>query len=190
MEPILLIKKEDGEPAQDYSGFVIWLTGFSGSGKSTIAKLLERRLKDSGVNARILDGDVLREGLNCDLGFSKEDRSENIRRAYEVAHILIDSGVTVISAFISPYRSDRERARECVGSERFIEVHVDCPIDICESRDPKGLYAKVRSGEISNFTGINDPYEVPEDPDVIVKTHEQSIEECVNVIIDSITSQT
>jgi bifunctional enzyme CysN/CysC len=142
----------------------IWLTGLSGSGKSTIAKELELRLLKQGVKAFILDGDNVRHGLNRDLGFSPEQRSENIRRVAEVARLMNDAGLVVITAFISPYEADRNQAREVIGDERFLEIHVDTPLDVCESRDPKGLYAKARAGEIKSFTGISAPYEPPRAP--------------------------
>jgi bifunctional enzyme CysN/CysC len=142
----------------------IWLTGLSGSGKSTIAKELERQLLEQGVKAYILDGDNVRHGLNRDLGFSPEQRTENIRRVAEVANLMNEAGLVVITAFISPYEADRNQAREIIGAERFLEIHVDTPLDVCESRDPKGLYAKARAGEIKSFTGISAPYEPPRAP--------------------------
>jgi bifunctional enzyme CysN/CysC len=157
-----------------HSPATIWLTGLSGSGKSTIAKELELQLLKQGVKAFILDGDNVRHGLNRDLGFSPEERSENIRRIAEVARLMNDAGVLVITAFISPYEADRNQARDIVGQDRFLEIHVDTPLEICESRDPKGLYSKARSGEIKGFTGISAPYEPPRDPAMRLETTDQS----------------
>ncbi len=167
-------------------GAVIWLTGLSGSGKSTIATMLERELFGRGLQAYVLDGDNLRYGLNANLGFSQEDRSENIRRAAEVAKLFADAGMIVISSLISPFRADRARAREIMveGQVRFIEIHIDCPIEVCEQRDPKKLYAKARSGEIKNFTGISSPYEAPEKPDLLIQTSKQTPSESVASILD------
>ena len=153
-------------------GATIWLTGLSGSGKSTIAKELERQLTEQGKLCYILDGDNVRHGLNRDLGFSMEDRKENIRRIAEVAALMNEAGVIVITSFISPYLSDRSDAREVIGAERMIEVFIDTPLEICEARDPKGLYKKARSGEITQFTGISDPYEPPTDPEIVIATEE------------------
>jgi bifunctional enzyme CysN/CysC len=149
-------------------GATVWFTGLSGSGKSTVAALCERRLLEAGRPAYLLDGDNLRHGLNADLGFSAEDRSENIRRVGEVARLFADAGVVALVPVISPYRADRARAREAhddVGLP-FLEVFVDTPIDVCEARDPKGLYAKARAGELKGFTGIDDPYEAPDSPEL------------------------
>lgn len=164
----------------------IWLTGLSGSGKSTIAKLLEKRLVELGKTAIILDGDNVRHGLNKDLGFSADDRSENIRRIAEVAKLMNDSGVIVITAFISPYRLDRENARNIIGNEQFVETFVDTPLETCEQRDPKGLYQKARAGEIHQFTGISAPYEAPESPEVTIDTVGKSVLECTEEVIDSV----
>ncbi|MFO7938037.1 MAG: sulfate adenylyltransferase subunit CysN [Kiritimatiellia bacterium] len=161
----------------------IWLTGLSGSGKSTIARTLERKLVDKGCAAYILDGDNVRHGLNRDLGFSAEDRSENIRRIAEVARLMNAAGLIVITAFISPYRRDRAEARQIIGEDEFMEVHVNADLETCEQRDPKGLYKKARAGEIPQFTGISAPYEAPEKPSVIIATDKHSVEECVDKII-------
>ena len=157
---------------------VIWLTGLSGSGKSTIAHQLELTLHEQGKHTYVLDGDNVRHGLNGDLKFSPEERKENIRRISEVAKLFHDAGVYVIISFISPYREDREKARSIIG-EDFIEVFVDCAIEECEKRDVKGLYAKARAGEIQDFTGVQSPYEAPEQPEVTVKTHEEDVDACV-----------
>jgi adenylylsulfate kinase len=160
----------------------------SGSGKSTIAKSLEKSLLEQGHLAFILDGDNLRHGLNRDLGFGAQDRSENIRRAAEVAHLMNQCGVIAITSFISPYRADREQARQIIGKNQFIEVYVSTPVEICEQRDPKGLYKKARAGEIPQFTGISDPYEVPESPDLVLPAHELAVEECVKKILAYLNS--
>jgi adenylyl-sulfate kinase len=155
---------------------VIWLTGLSGSGKSTVAGLLEKELHSLGLNVYILDGDNVRLGLNKDLGFTDDDRKENIRRIAEVAKLMSDSGTITITAFISPFREERDRAKEIIGEDNFIEVFVDAPLSVCESRDPKGLYRKARAGEIPMFTGIDSPYEPPLDPALVVDTTDYSPE--------------
>lgn len=156
---------------------LIWFTGLSGSGKSTLAVQLENALFKNGFKVFFLDGDALRSGLNADLGFSEEHRRENIRRAGEVCRLLLDSGLIVITAFISPYRDDRERVRQTVGSYRYFEVFVDTPLEVCEQRDVKGLYKKARAGELKNFTGIDAPYEKPLQADVVIRTIEKSVEQ-------------
>ncbi|MBE50906.1 MAG: adenylyl-sulfate kinase [Flavobacteriales bacterium] len=162
---------------------VIWFTGLSGSGKSTIANATEKLLHDMGIHTYILDGDNVRMGLNKDLGFSPEDRTENIRRITEVSNLFADAGILVLTAFISPYLEDRESARKVIG-EDFVEVFVDTPLDVCESRDPKGLYKKARSGEIKGFTGIDAPYEVPTNPELSIRTDQQGIDECAQIVVD------
>lgn len=157
----------------------VWLTGLSGSGKTTIAMNLEKSLMARGRPCYVLDGDNIRRGLNSDLGFSPADRSENIRRIAQVARLFNDAGLTVIAAFISPYREDRERAREVIGSNRFHEVFVSSPLAVCEARDPKGLYAKARAGEIPEFTGISAPFEEPEEPALVLRTDEETVDEVV-----------
>ncbi len=166
-------------------GKVIWFTGLSGSGKSTIAHALEARLHRLGKLTYTLDGDNLRHGLNSNLGFSAADRKENIRRTGEVAKLMADAGLIVLAAFISPLRADREHLREILGKD-FIEVFVDCPLDICEGRDPKSLYKKARSGEIQEFTGISSPYEPPVDPDLLLSTEREPVEECVEKLLSSL----
>ncbi len=169
-----------------HHGAVVWLTGFSGAGKSVIATGLERELFSRGMQAYVLDGDNLRYGLNANLGFSPQDRSENIRRAAESAKLFADAGFVVITSLISPYRVDRVRAREIMaeGQLRFIEVFVDCPLEVCEKRDPKNLYARARAGEIKEFTGISAPYEPPEKPELVIQTSKQSPEESVAAVMD------
>jgi len=169
-----------------HRGAVVWLTGLSGAGKSTIAQALERELFNQNVNVYVLDGDNVRHGLNSNLGFSPEDRVENIRRVAEVAHLMADSGLVVVTAFISPYRSDRRRAREIAleGGSDFVEVFVDAPLEVCEQRDPKQLYKKARAGEIKDFTGIDAPYEAPEDAEIVTHTAQATSEESVATILE------
>lgn len=162
----------------------IWLTGLSGAGKSTIGFALEHALLNAGRACYVLDGDNVRHGLNKDLGFSPEDRTENIRRIAEVAHLFNDAGLMVISAFISPYQADRAVARDIVGTDRFIEVHVATDLAVCEQRDPKGLYAKARAGKIADFTGISAPYEAPAAPELVLDTAQLSVEDCVKAIVE------
>ncbi|MBY6205430.1 sulfate adenylyltransferase subunit CysN [Halomonas denitrificans] len=162
---------------------VLWFTGLSGAGKSTVANALETALFRRGHHSYLLDGDNVRHGLNRDLGFSDDDRVENIRRIGEVAKLMADAGLVVLSAFISPFRADRAMVRELMEDGEFIEIHVDAPLEVCESRDPKGLYAKARAGVIRNFTGIDSPYEAPEDPEIVVDTSELSVDECVEELL-------
>lgn len=164
----------------------LWLTGYSGSGKSTLAFALERQLFDKGRTCFVLDGDNVRHGLNGNLGFSAEDRTENIRRVAEVARLMNDAGLIVISAFISPLKTDRAMARQIIGSENFIEVFVKASLDVCESRDPKGMYVKARKGLIGNFTGISAPYEAPEHPDFLINTENQAIANSVELLLKAI----
>ncbi len=161
----------------------IWFTGLSGSGKSTIALATEFALIARGINAYILDGDNVRHGLNKNLGFSPEDRTENIRRIGEVCALFCDAGLLVFSAFISPYRADRDLVRSKHAQGQFIEVHVNAPLDVCESRDVKGLYQKARAGEIPEFTGISAPYDEPLSPEITLETGEYSIDECVQQVL-------
>jgi len=165
-------------------GVVIWLTGLSGSGKSTIAVDLEHALLEHGHHAYVLDGDNIRHGLNRNLGFSPDERSENIRRIGEVAKLFCDANLITIAAFISPYRKDREGVRALQGEGEFIEVYVKCPLDVCEGRDTKGLYKKARAGEITDFTGISSSYEEPTAAEITVDTSTMSLDACVGTIID------
>lgn len=162
-----------------HNSFLIWFTGLSGSGKSTIANVLEHKLYNEGIKTYTLDGDNVRHGLNKDLTFSPEDRTENIRRIAEVANLMIDAGIVVLAAFVSPYRKDRDNIRDIVKDVNFVEVYINTSIEECEKRDVKGLYKKARAGEIKNMTGISAPYEAPSNPEVEIKTEEQSIEEAV-----------
>lgn len=178
--PAPAISKRERAAQKHQSPLCVWLTGLSGSGKSTIARLLEERLFIAGRHAYVLDGDIIRDGLNRDLGFSEPDRIENIRRTSEVSRLLVDAGLIVIVALISPYRTEREAARSRFDPEEFLEVFVDAPLAECERRDPKGLYGRVRRGEIANFTGIDSPYEVPIAPEVHLDTISASAEKCVD----------
>lgn len=162
---------------------VIWLTGLSGAGKSTLANELDKRLFGRGVRTYLLDGDNLRHGLNRDLGFSAEDRAENIRRVAEVSRLMVDAGLVVITAFISPFRAEREFARGLMAAGEFIEVYVNTPLVVAEQRDPKGLYKKARRGELKQFTGIDSPYEVPERPEIVVDTTTQSVQESADSLL-------
>lgn len=177
------VTREDRETLLKQKGIVLWFTGLSGSGKSTVAVALEKKLHDMGKLTYLLDGDNVRHGLNKNLGFTDEDRVENIRRISEVAKLFVDSGVITIATFISPFIEERNKVRELLGND-FVEVYIDCPLEVCEKRDPKGIYHKARKGEIKNFTGIDSPYEKPTNPEITVSTNLNSIEECVDLIID------
>jgi adenylyl-sulfate kinase len=172
-----------------HTGCVVWLTGYSGSGKTTIACALEEELLSRYCISYVLDGDQVRNGLNSDLGFSPQDRDENIRRVGEVAALMADAGLIVVTAFISPYRDGRRRARSIMGKGRFIEVFLDVPLEVCEDRDPKGLYRKARQGIIPDFTGISAPYEPPENPELVLDTSKQPLKECVNLIVALLESK-
>ena len=161
---------------------VVWFTGLSGSGKSTIANEVERRLYARGVHTFLLDGDNVRHGLNRDLGFTDTDRVENIRRIVEVATLMADAGLVVLTSFISPFRAERDLARSRIG-DRFIEVHVDVPLAVAEERDPKGLYAKARAGDLANFTGIDSPYEAPDNPDLVIDTSSLTVEQAADAVL-------
>ena len=171
-----------------HRGAVVWLTGLSGAGKSTLARGLERELFARQIHVYVLDGDNIRYGLNANLGFSPEDRIENIRRVGEVARLMADGGFVTVTAFISPYRTDRRRAREIAleGGCEFVEVFVNTPLEVCEQRDPKDLYKKARAGQIKQFTGIDAPYEAPEDPEIVVHTERQAVEESVAAILEQL----
>lgn len=171
------VTKQGRADLKKQKGCILWFTGLSGSGKSTVANALESTLFEQGYHTYLLDGDNVRFGLNKNLGFSPEDRTENIRRIGEVAKLFVDAGVIVLTAFISPYREDRDSVRALVEENEFLEVFVDTPLEVCEARDPKGLYKKARAGEIPNFTGISAPYEAPATPEITVKTDEEPLEE-------------
>lgn len=179
-----LIQRADRERFLNQRSKVLWLTGLSGSGKSTIAKHLEQRLFEAGFFAQVLDGDNIRSGISNNLGFSEEDRRENIRRIAEVAKLYLHSGVICINSFISPTRAIRRMAREITGPDDFIEIYINAPLEVCEARDVKGLYAKARAGEIKGFTGIDQPYEAPENPELEIRTDELEIEASVHRIME------
>ena len=178
------ISREERESRNGHRGAILWFTGLSGSGKSTLANAVDRRLHELGLSSYVLDGDNVRHGLNGDLGFSPEDRTENIRRIGEVAKLFSDAGTLALTAFISPYREDRDRIRATTARpDDFVEIFVYCPLDVCEERDPKGLYKKARAGEIPEFTGISAPYEEPEAAELVVDTAESSLDECVDQVL-------
>jgi bifunctional enzyme CysN/CysC len=180
----LNIPREDREGQNGHQSAVLWLTGLSGSGKSTVAKELEQRLFERGCQTMMLDGDNVRHGLNGDLGFNPADRKENIRRVGEVARLFFEQGTLTLCSFISPYQEDRDRIRELLPEGRFFEVHVDCDIEVCKERDPKGLYEKAERGEIANFTGVSAPYEEPADPEAVLHTDEEDVEACVDRLVE------
>jgi adenylylsulfate kinase len=177
------VKRSDREKLLKQKGILLWLTGLSGSGKSTVATMLEQKLNDAGKLTYLLDGDNVRHGLNSDLGFSKEDRIENIRRIAELSKLFVDAGIITIATFISPFIKERVKVKDLLESD-FVEIYVDCPLEICEKRDPKGIYKKARNGQIKDFTGIDSPYEKPINPDIVIHTEENSLEECVDKIMD------
>ncbi len=177
------ITREARESKNKHKGVILWFTGLSGSGKSTVANAVESMLFERGCNTFVLDGDNIRHGLNKDLGFSPEERKENIRRIGEVATLFVDAGIIVCTAFISPYRADREAVRAICPDKSFLEIYVECPLEICEKRDPKGLYQKARAGEISQFTGITAPYEEPENPEIVVSTGSKPVEETAAEVV-------
>ncbi|MBK1648300.1 adenylyl-sulfate kinase [Rhabdochromatium marinum] len=200
------VSREDRERYNGHRGCVIWFTGLSGSGKSTIANVLDHMLAERGVKAAVLDGDNVRHGLNASpgmlrdthgdefaerfgLGFTAIDREENIRRIGAVAQLFCETGTIALTAFISPYRLDRDRVRRTMPEGDFIEVFVDTPLEICEARDPKGLYKKARAGEIKHFTGIDDPYEAPESPELVVRAGERTPEALASEVIDYLVSR-
>lgn len=178
------VSREEREKMLNQKGALLWFTGLSGSGKSTIAYTLEHALVQRGHLAYVLDGDNIRHGLNKNLGFSAEDRTENIRRIGEVGKLFVDTGVITMTAFISPYRADRQTAREAVGEGNFFEVFCDTPLAVCEERDPKGLYKKARAGEIKGFTGIDDPYEAPKKPEMVIDTSKHSPQEAAVILCE------
>jgi bifunctional enzyme CysN/CysC len=182
----LSIARADREKLNSHRGKVVWFTGLSGSGKSTIANALEIELHAQGRRTYILDGDNIRQGLNKDLGFTDADRVENIRRIAEVAKLMMDAGLIVLTAFISPFRRERDMARELIGPEHFVEVYVSTPLEVCERRDAKGLYKKARSGELPNLTGVGSPYEAPERAEVVLDCSDAPLGEGVKKLIDAI----
>jgi len=184
VKPEGLITRQNREIRNGHKSYIIWLTGLSGSGKSTIAIALEKLLFSKKYQVMILDGDIVRFGLNSDLGFSPDDRQENIRRIGEAAKLLMEAGIITICAFISPYNRDRQKVRQIVPEGDFIETFIDCSLAECERRDPKGLYKKARSGLIKNFTGIDDPFEIPERPEISLNTEKLSVEKSANKILE------
>ncbi|MBT2970204.1 MAG: adenylyl-sulfate kinase [gamma proteobacterium symbiont of Ctena orbiculata] len=180
------VTRERREKMNRHRGKLLWFTGLSGSGKSTLAHALEEELHQRGCRTYVFDGDNVRHGLCRDLGFSTEDRSENIRRIGEMSKLFVDAGVIALTAFISPIREDRERARGLFPHGDFIEVYVNCPLEVCETRDVKGLYKKARAGEIPNFTGISAPYEPPNKPEITIETQDRTVEECVDELIGTL----
>ncbi len=183
------VARELKEKRNQHKSRVLWFTGLSGSGKSTVANATEKILHDMGLHTYILDGDNVRMGLNKDLGFSPEDRTENIRRITEVAKLFADSGSIVLTAFISPYREDRDKARAIISNEDFIEIFVSADLSVCEARDPKGLYKKARAGEIKGFTGIDAPYEAPLKPELIVETDKHDIEASAQIVVNYLAEE-
>lgn len=177
------VSKKDRQRQNGYKSCVLWFTGLSGSGKSTLANAVDYALFQEQINSFCLDGDNIRQGLNCDLGFATADRKENIRRIGEVAKLFVDSGLIVLTAFISPFREDREMVRRLFEVDEFIEVYIHCPLQVCEERDPKGLYKRARRGEIPDFTGISSPYEPPINPEVVIDSGSLSISQSVEMIM-------
>lgn len=180
--------RTDREAQNGHRGAIIWFTGLSGAGKSTLAHAVEDELHHKGCRTFVMDGDNVRHGLCGDLGFSRQERKENIRRIGEVAKLFVEAGVIVLTAFISPYREDRAWVRGMVGQGDFYEVFCACPIEVCENRDVKGLYRKARAGQIAEFTGISSPYDPPTDPELIVDTASQDVDSCVNAVIKTLTA--
>lgn len=183
------VKRSDFEMRNTHRGMALWFVGLSGSGKSTLANGLQAKLFENGFNAIVLDGDNTRLGINKDLGFSEKDRIENIRRVAEISKLFVETGHIVINAFISPFESNRIQARNIISDTDFIEVYIDSSISTCEKRDVKGLYKKARAGEIINFTGISSPFEIPENPDILVNTDEQTSEESIDYLFEQLKTK-
>lgn len=179
-----IITKSKRNQLHGHQSMVLWFTGLSGSGKSTLSTILEKRLHERQISTYILDGDNVRHGINKNLGFSPEDRTENIRRIGEIAKLFVDAGIITLTAFISPYRKDRDQVRQLFEEHEFIEIYVKCSVEECERRDPKGLYEKARAGKIKNFTGVSAPYEPPVNPEIVIDNEGQSIEASVNQVIN------
>jgi adenylylsulfate kinase len=180
------VNRKDREALHGHKGAVIWFTGLSASGKSTIAHLAEKELHSRGVSTYVFDGDNVRHGLCSDLGFGKHDRVENIRRIGEMIKLFVDSGLIVLTAFISPFRKDRRNVRSLLKDGQFLEVYVDCPPEVCAKRDQKGIYAKAKTGKIKEFTGISAPYEAPENPDLVIRSHEEDALEAARRVVELI----
>ena len=183
------ITKNQRETLHGHKAYLLWFTGLSGSGKSTLANLVEMELHKKELSTYILDGDNVRQGINKDLSFTPQDRSENIRRIAEISNLMLDAGVVTLAAFVSPYLKDREAVKQIVGPDKFIEIYVNTTLEVCESRDVKGLYKKARTGEIKNMTGISAPYQVPVDPDIEVVTDGKTIQESVAVIMQFLNTK-
>ncbi len=181
------ISLQDRRKANNHNSLLLWFTGLSGSGKSTIANVVEQKLFQQGIKTYTLDGDNTRKGINKDLTFAPEDRTENIRRIAEVSNLMIDAGLVVLAAFVSPYKKDRQNIRSIVKDANFVEVYINTSVEECERRDVKGLYKKARAGEIKNMTGISAPYEAPENPDIEIKTENETVEAAAQRIVDYIT---
>lgn len=179
----------DRRKLNNHNSFLLWFTGLSGSGKSTIANLVEKKLNEQGIKTYSLDGDNIRKGINKDLTFSPEDRKENIRRIAEIANLMIDAGLVVLAAFVSPYKKDRESIRSIVKDINFVEIFINTSLEECERRDTKGLYKKARKGEISNMTGISAPYEAPVEPDIEIKTETESLDSATQKILNYIDNK-
>ncbi|MBC2843862.1 adenylyl-sulfate kinase [Winogradskyella flava] len=177
----------DRRKSNNHNSFLLWFTGLSGSGKSTVANVVEQKLYQKGIKTYALDGDNIRKGINKDLTFAPEDRTENIRRIAEIANLMVNAGLVTIAAFVSPYKKDRENIRSIVKDVNFVEIYINTSVEECERRDVKGLYKKARAGEIKNMTGISAPYEAPEQPDIEIKTEEESVDAAAQRILDYIT---
>ncbi len=182
------VSRADREALNQHRGAILWFTGLSGAGKSTLAHAVEAKLHEMGVRTVVIDGDNVRHGLCGDLGFSAEDRTENIRRVGEVAKLFAEAGLITLTAFISPFRSDRDRVRQIVADGDFFEIYCQADLEVCEERDVKGLYKKARAGEIKNFTGISSPYEVPKDPELVMETGNKALEICVQEVVNALKS--
>jgi len=178
------VTREEREELHGHKGAVVWFTGLSASGKSTIAQHLEKMLYEAGCSTYVFDGDNVRHGLCGDLGFSAEDRTENIRRIGEMVKLFVDAGIIAMTAFISPYRKDRERIRDLIGRDHFFEIYVNCPVDLCAERDQKGIYAKAKAGTIKNFTGISAPYEPPEEPSLVIQSDQVDATQAAQQVLD------
>jgi len=180
------VSREGREKAHGHKGAVIWFTGLSASGKSTIAHIVEKQLHERGCSTYVLDGDNVRHGLCADLTFCAEDRAENIRRIGEMVRLFVDAGIIVLTAFISPYRQDRQQVRSLLSDGQFLEIHVDCPPEICATRDQKGIYQKAQAGIIKEFTGISAPYEPPENPELVIQSHEEDAKAAAKKVVELI----
>ncbi|MBO9599010.1 MAG: adenylyl-sulfate kinase [Cohnella sp.] len=183
------INREDRYVLNQHPSFVLWFTGLSGAGKSTLAYELERKLHEMQIRTYVLDGDNLRHGINCNLGFSREERRENIRRAGEISKLFVEAGIVTLASFISPFREDREGVRELFAPREFIEVYVECPIEECARRDPKGHYKRVKEGTMKNFTGVDSDYEPPLSPEIVLRTDEETVSQSCERIVHDLTDR-